>query len=83
MMDFPPLYMFLGVGACLSVIAFFLKKLKTDIDRLQDQIHTLQLQIKDDEIMTHQLRVKVGVQDKLLEDRREDIKALFQKLNQS
>lgn len=77
-MDFPPLYILAGVGACLSLFAFFIKRVKAEVDMLHDQINQLRLQIKDDEILTNQLEVRVGVHDKLLEDRRQDIIKIFE-----
>ena len=65
-------YMFAGVGVALSVLAFFLKKNKVDLDRLSETVRKLELA---DATKTE----KIIFMSKVLEDRRRDIQKLFQK----
>ena len=65
-------YMFAGVGVALSVLAFFLKKNKVELDRLSETVRKLEL---SDATKTEKL-IFMG---KVLEDRRRDIQKLFQK----
>ena len=65
-------YMFAGVGVALSVLAFFLKKNKVDLDRLSETVRKLELA---DATKTE----KLIFMSKVLEDRRRDIQKLFQK----
>lgn len=65
-------YMFAGVGVALSVLAFFLKKNKVELDRLSETVRKLELA---DATKTE----KLIFMSKVLEDRRRDIQKLFQK----
>jgi|TARA_R100001463_G_scaffold103546_2_gene157947 hypothetical protein len=66
-------YMFAGLGVALSILAFFIKRNKWEIDDMKDRLRQLEIQnagqIKD-----------INHLDKLSEDRREDIKKLFEKM---
>lgn len=66
-------YMFAGLGVGLSILAFFIKRNKWEIDDMKDRLRQLEIQnagqIKD-----------INHLDKLSEDRREDIKKLFEKM---
>lgn len=65
--------MFAGLGVALSILAFFIKRNKWEIDDMKDRLRQLEIsnagQIKD-----------INHLDKLSEDRREDIKKLFEKM---
>jgi hypothetical protein len=65
-------YMFAGLGVALSVLAFFLKKNKLEIDSLSNAVRKLEL---SDATKTEKL-IFMG---KVLEDRRRDIQKLFEK----
>jgi hypothetical protein len=65
-------YMFAGVGVALSVLAFFLKKNKLEVDRLNEIVRKLEL---SDATKTE----KLHFMGKVLEDRRKDIQKLFDK----
>lgn len=72
-MDLPPLYIFCGVGLALSILGFFLKKIKVELDELKEQVREDQLvNAKQTEQMRHI--------EKILEDRRRDVKELYSKL---
>ena len=66
-------YMFAGLGVAISILAFFIKRNKWEIDDMKDRLRQLEIsnagQIKD-----------INHLDKLSEDRREDIKKLFEKM---
>lgn len=64
--------MFAGVGVALSVLAFFLKKNKVELDSLSETVRKLELA---DATKTE----KLAFMSKVLEDRRRDIQKLFQK----
>ena len=66
-------YMFAGVGVALSVLAFFLKKNKLEIDRLSEIVRKLEL---SDATKSERLKT-IG---KVLEDRRRDVQKLFEKI---
>jgi hypothetical protein len=72
-MEVQPLYLFCGIGVALSIIGFFLKKLKVEVDELKERMRNDGLELR-----SQQERLKHI--DKLLEDRRNDIKDLFGKL---
>ena len=66
-------YMFAGLGVALSILAFFIKRNKWEIDDMKDRLRQVEKsaagQIKE-----------VNHLNKLSEDRREDIKKLFEKM---
>ena len=66
-------YMFAGVGVALSILAFFIKRNKWEIEKMNERLRQVEIsdagQTKDLEHLT-----------KLAEDRREDVKNLFKRL---
>ena len=71
-MEYSP-YIFLGLGAAISVLGFFLKRMKEEIDLLKSRNNRLEInQARNFE--------KIMNLEKISEDRREDIKKLFKKL---
>ena len=66
-------YMFAGLGVALSILAFFIKRNKWEIDDMKDRLRQLEIayagQAKDVEHLS-----------KLSEDRRRDIQKLFEKM---
>tara|TARA_B100000989_G_C19512608_1_gene459909 strand:+ start:1262 stop:1486 length:225 start_codon:yes stop_codon:yes gene_type:complete len=66
-------YMFAGVGVALSILAFFIKRNKAEIEKLNERFRQVEIsdagQSKDLEHLT-----------KLAEDRREDVKNLFKRM---
>ncbi len=67
-------YMFAGVGVAISILAFFIKRNKWEIDNMKERLRQIEIsdagQSKDVEHLT-----------KLSEDRRKDIQKLFEKLD--
>ena len=75
-MDFEA-YCFLGVGVAISVIGFFLKKEAQKAKQMEDKLRNLEVALarnsaRDDERWT--------TYSKVLEDRRQDVMKLFDKL---
>ena len=66
--------MFAGVGVANSILAFFIKRIKMEVDDMKERLRQIEIndagQTKDVEHLT-----------KLAEDRRIDIKNLFKKLD--
>ena len=67
-------YMFAGVGVALSVLAFFLKKNKMEIDSMKETVRKLEL---NDARNSERVRTLL----KTVEDRRKDIQKIFDKIN--
>jgi|TARA_R100001460_G_scaffold53604_6_gene92744 hypothetical protein len=67
-------YMFAGVGVAISILAFFIKRNKWEIDDMKERLRQIEIsdagQSKDVEHLT-----------KLSEDRRRDVQKLFEKLD--
>jgi len=66
-------YMFAGLGVALSILAFFIKRNKWEIDNMKDRL-------RQGEISAAGQIKEVSHLNKLSEDRREDIKKLFEKM---
>ena len=64
--------MFAGVGVALSVLAFFLKKNKLELDRVNRLLRALELS----EARTSE---QLKLMNKVLEDRRKDVQRLYEK----
>jgi hypothetical protein len=65
-------YMFAGVGVAISVLAFFLKKNKAEIDGMKSLLHKL-------EISDARNSERINTLNKVVEDRRRDIQNLYEK----
>ena len=65
-------YVLIGIGVAMSVLGFFLKRLKEEIDVLKAK----QARMEINQARNHERLSNI---DKLLEDRRHDIKKLFEK----
>ena len=77
-MDTPSL-MFLGVGVALSVLGFFLKREARKACENDKRISDLEVQAAKNEVRDAE---KWQSAEKSLEDRRQDIKLIFQKLEE-
>jgi predicted nuclease with TOPRIM domain len=64
--------MFAGVTLALSVLGFFLKKVKIEVDGYKDRLRELEL---NNARMNEQLKLM----NKILEDRRKDVQRLYEK----
>ena len=67
-------YIFVGIGVALSVVGFFLKRIKEEVDIVKARNARLEINQARNFEKIHNL-------EKLSEDRREDIKKLFEKIN--
>lgn len=66
--------MFAGVGVAISVLAFFLKKNKLEIDQMRESMRKLELnETRNNE------RIRTLL--KTVEDRRRDVQKIFDKIN--
>ena len=67
-------YMFAGVGLAISVLGFFLKKNKVEIDQMRESMRRLELsEARNSE------RIRTLL--KTVEDRRKDVQKIFDKIN--
>jgi|TARA_R110000824_G_scaffold400791_2_gene609352 hypothetical protein len=76
-MDFPQDYIFLGVGVAISVLGFFLKKEARKTQMMDETLQELGLKIAKNDVRDSE---RWNNALKLLEDRREDIKDIYSKL---
>jgi len=67
-------YMFAGVTLALSVLGFYLKKNKIEIDSMKERMREL-------EISDARSSERIKTLLKLTEDRRRDIQKIFDKIN--
>ena len=70
-------YVFLGVGCALSVLGFFLRKEAKKAAELDDRVKSLETDLAKNEARDLE---RWNVATKLLEDRREDVQKLFEKV---
>lgn len=70
-------YIFLGVGVALSVLSFFLKKEAQKSQKNDSRIAELEKMVAKNEALDNERWMTAN---KLLEDRREDIKNIYAKL---
>lgn len=66
-------YIFAGIGVALSVLGFFLKRIKEEVDIVKARNARLEINQARNFEKIHNL-------EKLTEDRREDIKRLYEKI---
>ena len=78
-MDFPSDYIFLGVGVALSILGFFLKKEARKTQQMEETLQGLSLKIAQNDVRDSERWTNAM---KLLEDRREDVKNLYAKLEE-
>jgi hypothetical protein len=65
-------YILIGIGMAISVLGFFLKRIKEEVDHMKQKCTRLEInQARNFE--------RLANMEKLLEDRRQDIKNLFEK----
>lgn len=75
MSEYSP-YIFLGMGAALSVLGFFLKRLKEEIDVIKARNQRMEI----NQARNHE---RLANLEKVLEDRRDDVKKLYELLQQT
>ena len=70
-------YIFLGVGVAISVLGFFLKKEARKAEDLAQRLGNVETDLAKNEARDLERWI---VANKLMEDRRDDIKRIFEKL---
>ena len=70
-------YVLLGVGVAISVLGFFLKKEAKKAAELDERVKRLETDLAKNEARDLE---RWNVATKLLEDRREDVQKLFEKV---
>ena len=70
-------YIFLGGGGAISVLGFFLKKEARKTDEVASRIATVEMLVAKNDVRDAE---RWRVANKLMEDRREDVKDLYAKL---
>ena len=71
-------YIFLGVGVAISVLGFFLKKEARKTEEMTQRVGTLEIMLAKNEVRDCE-RWKVA--HKLMEDRRNDVIKIYDKLD--
>lgn len=66
------------IGAMVSIVAFYLKKESAKISKLSDSLRRIQIKLAENEARDTE---RWNQTSKLLEDRRQDIVKLYEKLN--
>lgn len=67
-------YIYVGLGIAVSVLGFFLKRLKEEVDVCKAKNQRL-------EVNQAKLFARLEMCEKLAEDRRADVKEIFRKIN--
>lgn len=67
-------YIYVGLGIAVSVLGFFLKRLKEEVDVCKAKNQRL-------EVNQAKLFARLEMCEKLAEDRRSDVKEIFRKIN--
>ena len=67
-------YVFIGIGACFSIIGYFLKRENKRLDDIEDLINKMNLKIAQNDVRDSE---RGGQTNKGLEDRRVDIRKLY------
>jgi len=67
-------YVFIGVGVALSVVGFFLKRIKEEVDVQKAKIARVEINLARNHERIRNL-------EKITEDRREDIKKIYDTIN--
>lgn len=73
-MDFTN-YIYVGLGLAVSILGFFLKRIKEEVDVVKSRNTRL-------EINYAKLHERTKHLEKIVEDRREDVKRIYETLNQ-
>lgn len=69
-MEYSP-FIFLGMGAAISILGFFLKRIKEDVDVVKSRNTRLEVNAARD-------FERIKYLEKITEDRREDIKRIYE-----
>ena len=67
-------YILIGVGTCLSVLGYFLKKESRRVSEIESKVEKLSIQAATNNVRDEE---RWSQTDKRLEDRRQDIRKLY------
>jgi len=67
-------YIFVGIGACFSIIGYFLRRENRRLDRMEELINQINLTLAQNEVRDLERWTQTN---KRLEDRRMDIRKLY------
>ncbi len=67
-------YIFIGIGACFSIIGYFLKRENKRLEDMEDLVQKINVNIEKNDVRDSERWNQV---EKSLEDRRQDIRKLY------
>jgi len=67
-------YIFVGIGACFSIIGYFLRRENRRLDRMEELINQINLTLAQNEVRDSERWTQTS---KRLEDRRGDVRKLY------
>ena len=67
-------YIFIGIGACFSIIGYFLKRENKRLEDMEDLVQKINVNIEKNDVRDSERWNQV---EKNLEDRRQDIRKLY------
>ncbi len=67
-------YIFIGIGACFSIIGYFLKRENKRLEDMEDLVQKININIAKNDVRDNERWTQV---EKSLEDRRQDIRKLY------
>jgi hypothetical protein len=70
-------YILIGVGTCLSVLGYFLKKESHRLSEVKQKLETITVQLAQNDVRDTE---RWSITDKRLEDRRNDVRKLYDML---
>ncbi len=65
---------FIGIGACFSIIGYFLKRENKRLEDMEDLVQKININIAKNDVRDNERWTQV---EKSLEDRRQDIRKLY------
>jgi hypothetical protein len=67
-------YVLIGVGTCLSILGYFLKKESTRLSDVKKKVEDISISLAQNEVRDTE---RWAITDKRLEDRRNDVRKLY------
>lgn len=67
-------YIFIGIGACFSIIGYFLKRENRRLEEMDDLLNKINIKIAQNDVRDSERWSQI---EKALEDRRQDIRKLY------
>jgi hypothetical protein len=72
-------YVFVGIGACFSIIGYFLKRENKRLENMEKLLNEVNLILATNEVRDSERWIQI---DKRLEDRRADVRKLYDLVQQ-